>query len=201
MACKTCKACGLSKDTSEFYSDPTGALGVKGRCKECDKRWARVHRQKNLEGARAYGRDYYAANRDVLLKAANDNIATPRGRIDNAVSCGVSRGIRKGSKNGRRSFDLVGYSLEELMAHLEAQFEPPMSWDNYGFYGWHIDHKKPLASFEYSTPDDPEFKRALALSNLRPLWAEENWRKGYTDMPEIYQDNAKTQDAEVKSAA
>jgi hypothetical protein len=87
------------------------------------------------------------------------------------------------------------------MSHLEAQFEPWMTWDNYGFYGWHIDHIKPLASFKYSTPDDPQFKAAWSLKNLRPLGAEANWRKGYTDMPELYQDNATTKNTEEKSAA
>ncbi|WP_457659577.1 hypothetical protein [Sinorhizobium medicae] len=146
-----------------------------------------MRRQRNLSKARQYGREYYATNREKILTAANDNMSTPRGKIDNAISCGVSRGIRKGSKNGRRSFALVGYTLEELMAHLEAQFEPWMTWENYGFYGWHIDHIKPLASFTYETPDDPEFKKAWALSNLRPLGAVKNWRKGYTDMPELYE--------------
>jgi hypothetical protein len=201
MNCKTCTVCDTSRPTTEFYSCDDGVGGVRGKCKECEKRQARVRRQRNLHKAREYGRTYYAANRDVLLKAANDNISTPRGKIDNAVSCGVSRGIRRGSKNGRRSFDLLGYSLEGLMSHLESQFEPTMTWENYGFYGWHIDHKKPLASFNYETPDDPQFKQAWALSNLRPLWAEANWRKGYTDMPELYQDNAETENTESKSAA
>lgn len=77
------------------------------------------------------------------------------------------------------------------MTHLEAKFEPWMTWEDYGFYGWHIDHIKPLAAFKYETPDDPEFKEAWALGNLRPLGAVQNWRKGYTDMPELYE----TQDA------
>lgn len=52
-----------------------------------------------------------------------------------------------------------------------------MNWDNYGFYGWHIDHVLPLASFDYETPDDQGFKDAWKLSNLAPLWAAENWSK------------------------
>ncbi len=187
MQGRTCTQCGCYKTRDEFYANNKGQGGISPWCKECTRADARVRRQRNLSKARQYGREYYATNREKILTAANDNMSTPRGKIDNAISCGVSRGIRKGSKNGRRSFALVGYTLEELMAHLEAQFEPWMTWENYGFYGWHIDHIKPLASFTYETPDDPEFKKAWALSNLRPLGAVKNWRKGYTDMPELYE--------------
>jgi hypothetical protein len=50
-----------------------------------------------------------------------------------------------------------------------------MSWDNIG--DWHIDHIVPLASFTFSSADDPEFRAAWALTNLRPLWAADNMRK------------------------
>ena len=43
---------------------------------------------------------------------------------------------------------------------------------------WHIDHIVPLASFVIAGPDDPELRRAWALTNLRPLWAKDNMRKG-----------------------
>lgn len=51
-----------------------------------------------------------------------------------------------------------------------------MTWDNFG--DWHIDHILPLSSFNYSTPDEPDFKSAWALTNLRPIWAKENLEKG-----------------------
>lgn len=81
----------------------------------------------------------------------------------------------KSKKIGRSWQSLVGYSSEELHAHLERQFLPGMTWDNFG--EWHIDHRKPLASFSFSSPEDADFKAAWALSNLQPLWAVENMRK------------------------
>jgi hypothetical protein len=51
-----------------------------------------------------------------------------------------------------------------------------MSWDNVG--KWHIDHIIPLSSFRFTSMDDPEFRAAWALSNLRPMWATENILKG-----------------------
>lgn len=79
------------------------------------------------------------------------------------------------AKAGRSWKTFVDYSLEELMAHLERQFLPGMSWENKG--DWHIDHIIPRSSFEYSSPDDPEFKKCWSLSNLQPLWALDNIRK------------------------
>ncbi|MEY9198704.1 hypothetical protein ABIA16_003820 [Sinorhizobium fredii] len=101
--------------------------------------------------------------------------STAQGKLEYSLSSGVRRGIVKGSKYGRRTFELLGYTLEELMAHLEKRFSEGMSWDNYG--EWHIDHILPLASFEYETPDDPGLKLAWSLSNLQPLWAMDNWKK------------------------
>ena len=74
-----------------------------------------------------------------------------------------------------RSYELVGCSIDELKAHLESQFKEGMSWENYGRYGWHIDHIKPLAKFSLSERENQ--LKAFNWKNLQPLWAEENHRK------------------------
>jgi Uri superfamily endonuclease len=71
---------------------------------------------------------------------------------------------------------LLEFTVEELMRHLQRQFLPGMNWENYG--RWHVDHILPLASFNYQSAADPEFKVAWALTNLRPMWARENISKG-----------------------
>ena len=83
-----------------------------------------------------------------------------------------------GSKAGRRWESLVGYTLADLMRHLEARFQLGMTWENYGKHGWVIDHIVPKSAFHYLTADDPDFKRCWALDNLQPLWFEDNRRKG-----------------------
>lgn len=90
------------------------------------------------------------------------------------MSAGIKNSLRDG-KNGRSWERLVGYTVTDLMRHLERQFLSGMSWDNRG--EWHIDHILPLASFKFTSPDDPEFRAAWALTNLRPLWAKDNMRK------------------------
>jgi len=85
----------------------------------------------------------------------------------------LSRGERK---NGRKWESLVGYTSKDLKRHLERQFAKGMLWDNYG--EWHIDHIISQSSFKYQSPDDLEFVACWAITNLRPLWAEQNSSKG-----------------------
>ena len=73
----------------------------------------------------------------------------------------------------------IGCSLEDLRSHIEQQFEPWMNWGNHGSYDnnvltWQIDHINPLSSA--ATAD--ELVKLLHFSNLRPLKAEDNLKKG-----------------------
>lgn len=95
-------------------------------------------------------------------------------------SCLRSR-LRKALKENIKSdltMNLLGCSVEELKKHLESKFLPGMSWNNWMKDGWHIDHIKPLASFDLSIP--AQQLEACHYSNLQPLWAEDNLKKGNT---------------------
>jgi hypothetical protein len=72
--------------------------------------------------------------------------------------------------------DLIGISLEELIVYLESKFLPGMSWDNYGNKGWHIDHIRPMSSFDLTNLEQQ--KCAMHYTNLQPLWAKDNLSKG-----------------------
>lgn len=131
------------------------------------------------EKARERNRKRRAENpdkeREYQRSSDKKRLSTPKGRLTASVKAGVIRGIEKGTKAGRSTFDLLGYTAEELKLHLEKLFLPGMTWDNYG--EWHIDHIIPLSAHNYETPDDPDFKRAWALTNLQPLWAFDNISK------------------------
>jgi hypothetical protein len=73
------------------------------------------------------------------------------------------------------SIDLIGLSKEQFTAYLEQHFLPGMTWDNYGMHGWHIDHVRPCASFDLTDPT--QVRECFHFSNLRPLWARDNWKK------------------------
>lgn len=76
----------------------------------------------------------------------------------------------KGARKAGRLFEELGFTPSQLRKHLEAQFEPGMSWDNYGRHGWHVDHIKPISTF----PKAASLREINSLSNLRPLWEHEN---------------------------
>ena len=50
-----------------------------------------------------------------------------------------------------------------------------MTWENYG--EWHVDHKLPITSFNFTTVFDDDFKKCWALDNLQPMWGNENISK------------------------
>lgn len=108
-------------------------------------------------------------------KSFRKRLDTPKGKLEHAIKAGVRSSIVRGSKSGRKTFDLLGYTSGDLTEHLSKLFLPGMTWENYG--EWHIDHVVPLSAHNYETPDDIDFKRAWALSNLQPLWATDNMKK------------------------
>jgi hypothetical protein len=91
----------------------------------------------------------------------------------------ISTAVRKGFKSGSAVRDL-GCSIEELksyfipMFYMNPETGEIMSWDNYG--EWHIDHIKPLISFDLT--DREQCLKACHYTNLQPLWAKENIAKG-----------------------
>lgn len=76
----------------------------------------------------------------------------------------------------------LGCTLDELKEHLESQFQPGMNWENWGRRGWHIDHIRPLASFDLS--DKRQLREACHFTNLQPLWWRDNLRKAAKDTTE-----------------
>jgi hypothetical protein len=67
-----------------------------------------------------------------------------------------------------------GCTAEELKSYLESLFTEGMTWENYG--EWHVDHIRPVCSFVAE-----EWKQINHYTNLRPLWAEDNFVKITSD--------------------
>lgn len=101
----------------------------------------------------------------------------PKYKTSNRVRSLITYSLRRAgrSKSRMRTEQILGYTVQDLMIHLERQFLPGMSWDNMGL--WHIDHIIPISSFEYESTECIGFKRAWSITNLRPLWAKDNLRK------------------------
>jgi hypothetical protein len=119
--------------------------------------------KENKDSTREHRRRYKAKNKPSLIE-----------RIKHNLRCRILDVLGGKIKTGSAVQDL-GCSQEELKVYLESLFQPGMSWDNYGRDGWHIDHIRPLASFDLTDPK--QFRQACYYKNLQPLWAEDNLKK------------------------
>lgn len=204
---KVCASCETAYIPSSFGMDNKRPDGLNPYCRECrsdigkkyykanpervhaaNQRWKDENPDKvaawkagRVDESRQYQRDWRERNRDKLrerarLKSAEKRL-DPKERLDNAISCGIRGGVVRGSKRRAKWETLVGYTVEDLMTHLESQFTDGMAWENYGRDGWHVDHIMPRSAFNYETPQDMDFKRCWALNNLQPLWQSENCSK------------------------
>ena len=114
-------------------------------------------------------------------------------KIREVISTSICNALRNNSssKNGESCLKYLPFTIDQLIEHLEKQFEPWMNWENHGSYRidswddnnrgtwvWHIDHIIPTIFFNYTSMKDENFKKCWALENLRPLSAKENIIKG-----------------------
>lgn len=129
---------------------------------EQGKAWAQANQEKRLEISRKY-------NRKVR--------STPKGNLNSTISKRMNESLRKGMKAGRHWESLVDFTVDQLKHHIEKLFKPGMTWENYGI-AWHIDHKTPIAVFNFEKPEDIDFRLCWSLKNLQPLDAKENMSKG-----------------------
>lgn len=104
-------------------------------------------------------------------KMGNDPAYVINMRMRNAIKKAL-----RGGKAGRKWESLVGYTLEDLVRHLERQMPRGYALADIGGGRLHIDHIVPKVEFDVTTPEG--LRAAWCLSNLRPVLAEVNLRKG-----------------------
>lgn len=125
----------------------------------------------------------YRQRHPEVMKAKKERRIS-RNPLAHAIGKALREVIRKraGAKRGTAA-SYLGCSWDALKAHLEAQFQPGMSWSNRSLTGWHIDHIVPVASFDHTV--DAEVRACWHYTNLRPLWGKENQSKGARVCPAI----------------
>lgn len=181
---KVCSNCGTA-ETCKWYSGPI--------CNSCH---GKAFRAKNPDYHRKYQQKQYAISEAFRIKDSErkkklyeaqyeriiekrrlyqqERLKTdPLFKLKRNLRSRLNKAVQFGYKAGSAVDDL-GCSIEELKIYLELRFQPGMTWNNYG--DWHIDHVKPLASFDITDPD--QVKQACHYTNLQPLWKEDNLRKG-----------------------
>lgn len=137
------------------------------------REWALSHPDKMSDYSKACRARNYEHAKELGRKAAIRRISTVTGKLNNRMGTDIRYSLTKGLKNGQRWEILAGYTVDQLKVHLEKQFKDGMSWENYGIT-WEIDHKIPKSIFNFTKPEDIDFKRCWALKNLRPLEKHSN---------------------------
>lgn len=174
-----CGLCGVDiafKGRRHIYCTDCFAIRENLKSKEWVERNPEKAKEIRLVAAskRKDNPDYIAWRTKYFREYTTNKRKNPRHRLDHRMGQ-LMRGSLVG-KGGRTWESLVGYSIDDLFIHLEKQFLPGMSWENMS--DWHIDHILPRAMFNYETEYDPDFRVCWSLTNLRPIWAEENIKKG-----------------------
>lgn len=168
------------------------------------QQYQRQYREKNRERLLAKKREYYLKNRDQILARIDQNRARkrsydrryhrrnrdrdrtkklayqseyrsiPENRLAHNLRNRLSKFLKR--RSGRKSTEaLLGCTFAEFRHYIEARFRPGMTWGNYGSH-WHLDHIVPISAFDLADPD--QIRRCFHFSNLRPLSAGANLRKG-----------------------
>ena len=213
---RVCSTCNLEKDEILFRKNRSQCLECYGKVraqyrssnKEKIKEEKKVFYEQNKDQIKKDSNDYYHGNKDKRKKYLELNKEElnskrriivqgryknePTFKIRKLVSGSILQSLlsHKSYKNGS-ILKFLPYSIQELKEHLEKQFEPWMSWSNWGKYNsltwdnnnsttwtWQIDHIVPHSIFQYSSMEDDSFKRCWALDNLRPLSAKQNYLDG-----------------------
>lgn len=176
MEKKICIKCNIIKPLDDFPKRKESKDGRRGHCTSCEKIRKKVYRLK-----------YPNVNKEYILKNINKHREyrkhlEKRKRTENPLYK-LKHNLRIRTKDyfklnnitkRNKTFDYVGCSPKFLKEYLEKQFIENMSWDNYGLHGWHIDHIIPLSS---ANSEDDVYK-LCHYTNLQPLWAIENIKKG-----------------------
>ncbi len=174
---KSCTVCNLNLDIDNFRVRKNRS--VHSWCLSCEAAHKRQYYLANRTKIISQNKDYYEENKSSRrktknayhkLKMSTDPIYKIRHRLRIRVYNIMNNGPKTGSP-----IKYLGCSKEFLKTYLESKFQPGMNWDNHGIDGWHVDHIKPLISFDLTNIE--EFKQACHYTNLQPLWAEDNWKK------------------------
>ena len=163
------------------YADPSRAQEQRRRryaanrdaIKAKSAAWRRANPDRYKDQMRKFKEDHPHYHRDRYQSDENN-------RIKVILSKGIHHALthRKSGNDWPPNAKLgaiIGCSKPELIAHIEAQFLPGMSWSNYGRNGWWIDHIRPFASFDMT--DHKQVLECNNYLNLRPLWRSDNQRK------------------------
>ena len=150
---------------------------TKERKKKNHKKWA----EQNKEHLKEYLKEYREKNTEKIKKTKRDyernrKASDPLYKLISNFRTAIYQVLKESNvEKNKHYFDILQYTPESLIKHLESQFDENMNWENYG--EWHVDHKLPITSFNIQGMGDVEFMNCWSLDNLQPMWGTDNIRK------------------------
>ena len=167
---KNCSICKKEKDYSEFYKNKSKKDGYSFDCKLCRKEYHKNNKNvktKYLEKNKIRIKEWRKNNTKVNKEK------NPLYKLQYNLRSLISKSItRQGYRKKSKSQEILGCDYIKLKKHLESKFTEGMNWDNYG--KWHIDHIYPTSLAK----TEEEIIKLNYWTNLQPLWASDNIRKG-----------------------
>ena len=170
---------------------PSGRRNIGGK-KIADKKYREKNKEKlsikhrlwyedNKDKWNTYIKEYRENNVDKIRQIKRDyernrKATDPLYKLISNFRTAIYQVLKESNvEKNKHYFDILQYTPEQLITHLELQFKDTMSWDNYG--EWHVDHKLPITHFNIVEMGDDEFIKCWSLDNLQPMWGVENIRK------------------------
>lgn len=142
---KTCGKCKQSKNLNNFHFKNKEKKWYRSQCKKCVYKIFKNKKEKNI-------------NFRTLISLRDR-----------------TRNILSGIKKSDSTINLLGCSIADFRKYIKNLFKDNMSWENYGRYGWHIDHILPCELFDLTDPKQQ--KICFNYKNLQPLWHSDNMNK------------------------
>lgn len=142
--------------------------------KEYIKEQKKKYAEDNRKDIKEYQKQYREANRENRREYERKRKQTdPLFKMKHNLRSRTYYAFKnKGYSKKTKTKEMLGVEWEVAKEHIENQFSDGMNWNNQG--EWHIDHCIPLASAK----TEKELKNLCHYTNLQPMWAEENIRKG-----------------------
>jgi hypothetical protein len=177
--CKTCVNAG-----NKAYRDKNKEAFSKTRKKNYERNIDKMRKEKreyyakNTDAKREYDLVYRVENKEKIKEYKKVWDSQDRQKIQSRIKRNLRRRIIHVIQSGYKSdstMNLLGCSIDFFLDYLEKQFDSTMNWENYGQFGWHIDHILPCDSFDLTL--EVEQRKCFHYSNLRPLWWTDNLSK------------------------
>lgn len=187
--CRDCRAMYRQKhkDTDKKYRKEYYKLHKKEQSRYI-KKWRKENPEKVAQHLqKTYQKNKESRNKKHIEYIKKRIIIDPNFKIARNLRSRLYKAIKNKHKIGSAVDDL-GCTIEQLRLYLESKFysnpidNQPMTWENYGYYGWHIDHIVPLSSFNLT--DKAQFLMANHYKNLQPLWIADHKPKTQKDKHE-----------------